>query len=163
MEIVPAREEHLLTIQKIAFDTWPDTYGKLMSEEQFNFMMNWMYSLESLQKQLAHGQVFLLAREQNTEYGFVSYEVNYEGSSKTKIHKLYVLPSSQGKGVGKLLLTHIAEIARSKSNTALILNVKRDNPAVDFYQRVGFSITDTVDIDIGHGFMMHDFVLEKSI
>jgi len=163
MEIQIAQAEHLPIIQKIAFDTWPETYGHLMSKEQFTFMLDWMYSMESLQQQLVKGQVFLLAKEEGQPYGFASYEINYEGSSKTKIHKLYILPSSQGKGVGKLLLQKIKDAARADRNTALILNVKRDNKAIDFYNRMGFTITSTLDIDIGHGFRMEDFIMELEI
>ena len=162
MKIRIAREEDLPIIQKIAHETWPATYGHLMSEEQFSFMMNWMYSLESLRQQQEQGQVFLLAEENGTYYGFASYEAGYQ-ESKTKIHKLYILPASQGKGVGRLLTEHVKAAALANNNSVLTLNVKRDNTALEFYKRVGFTITDTVDIDIGHGYLMRDFVMEMPI
>lgn len=163
MEIQVARIEHLPIIQKIAFDTWPVTYGHLMSKEQFTFMLNWMYSLESLQQQFTSGQIFLLATENEKSYGFASFELNYKGLSKTKIHKLYILPDSQGKGVGKLLVQKIKESALANRNTTLTLNVKRDNQALAFYNRIGFQIIADEDIDIGHGFMMRDYVLELNL
>lgn len=163
MEIHVATKEDLPVVQKIAHDTWPATYGALMSEEQFTFMIDWMYSLKSLEEQFNQGQIFILAIEAGQCYGFASYELNYHHSPKTKIHKLYVLPSSQGKGVGKLLIQEIKDAALAHHHAALILNVKRDNKALDFYNRIGFTITDTVDIDIGHGFMMQDYVMEMNI
>jgi diamine N-acetyltransferase len=163
MKIQVARVEDLPIIQKIAFDTWPATYGHLMSREQFTFMLDWMYSLESLQQQFTDGQVFLLATENNRHYGFASYELNYKGTAKTKVHKLYILPESQGKGVGKLLIEKITEAASANQNRALTLNVKRDNQAIDFYNRVGFQIIANEDIDIGNGFMMKDYIMELEI
>jgi len=163
MEIQIARTEHLPIIQKIAFDTWPATYGHLMSKEQFSYMMEWMYSIESLHQQMVNGQVFLLAIEQDQCYGFASYETDYQGLCKTKVHKIYILHTAQGKGVGKLLMDSIRFAALEKQNSILTLNVKRDNTAIDFYKRIGFAVTESIDIEIGGGYLMRDFVMEKKI
>lgn len=163
MEIITATEQHLPIIRQIAYDTWPETFGSLMSKQQLDFMLDWMYSLESLQKQLANNHIFLLAHEDNHYYGYASYELNYEASRKTKIHKLYILPTSQGRGLGKMFLQKVQDAALAVHNNTLLLNVKRDNKAVEFYKTCGFEITDTVDIEIEHGFQLMDYVMEKKI
>lgn len=163
MEIQIATVADLQAIQKIAINTWPQTYGTLMSTEQLTFMMDWMYNLKSLEKQFSDGQVFILVKTNDQYDGFGSYELNYQNTAKVKIHKLYVLPASQGKGIGNLLVQKIKDIGIRHQQAALILNVKRNNKAVAFYKRMGFTITDTVDLDIGHGFVMDDYVMEMPL
>lgn len=150
-------------IQDLAKAIWPDAYGAILSQEQLEYMMEMMYSLDSLENQLKNNTVFLLAKEENDFIGFASYELNFQNSNKTKIHKLYVLPTIQGKGVGKNLILHIQEIAKKNSNAALILNVNKYNKAKDFYLHNQFEIADSLVVDIGNGYVMDDFVMEKKI
>jgi GNAT superfamily N-acetyltransferase len=156
-------KSQLEIIQDLAKAIWPDTYGAILSKEQLEFMMEMMYSLDSLENQLKNNNVFLLVKEENEFLGFASYELNFNNSNKTKIHKLYILPSIQGKGVGKNLIFYIQEIAKKGNNSALILNVNKYNKAKDFYLHNQFEITDSLVVDIGNGYVMDDFVMEKKI
>jgi ribosomal protein S18 acetylase RimI-like enzyme len=127
-------------------------------------MLEWMYSIPSLSRQiLEKNHVFLLAKIQEEYLGYASYELNYKNSKGTKIHKIYILPAAQGKGVGKALMEKIIDIATQASNHILSLNVNRNNPAVNFYQKIGFQVVGKEDIDIGNGFLMEDFVMEKIV
>jgi GNAT superfamily N-acetyltransferase len=158
-----AKHSQLEIIQDLAKAIWPDAYGEILSSEQLDYMMEMMYSLDSLENQLKNNIVFLLAKEENDFIGFASYELNFQNSNKTKIHKLYVLPTIQGKGVGKNLILHIQEIAKKNYNSALILNVNKYNKAKDFYLHNQFEIADALVVDIGNGYVMDDFVMEKKI
>ncbi len=151
-------------IQYIAHQTWPDTFGKIISSEQIAYMLDWMYSIPALQEQVdIKGHRFLVATKEDEDMGYISYELNYKGSSKTKIHKIYILPSAQGKGIGKALFELVTAFAQQNGNTALLLNVNRQNPAVQFYEKQGFVVVAHENIDIGNGFLMEDYVMEKSL
>lgn len=151
-------------IRDIAQRTWPRTFRRILSMEQIAYMLEWMYSLPSLKEQVEiKGHKFLLAREANDFLGFASFEVNYKGEPVTKIHKLYVLPATQGKGIGKLLMSRISDIAAQQGNSLLSLNVNRGNQAVRFYQSIGFQIVGEENIDIGQGFLMEDYIMQKTL
>jgi ribosomal protein S18 acetylase RimI-like enzyme len=45
----------------------------------------------------------------------------------------------------------------------LELNVNRSNNAVTFYQKFGFTTTSEVDLPIGEGYFMNDYVMQKSL
>ncbi|MGV1012645.1 MAG: GNAT family N-acetyltransferase [Flavobacterium sp.] len=158
-----ATHSQLEIIQDLAKAIWPDAYGAILSQEQLEYMMEMMYSLDSLENQLKNNNVFLLVKEENDFIGFASYELNFQNSNKTKIHKLYILPTIQGKGVGKNLILYIQEIAKKNSSAALILNVNKYNKAKDFYLHNQFEIADSLVVDIGNGYVMDDFVMEKMI
>jgi len=95
--------------------------------------------------------------------GFASFEHNVNHSGKTKIHKIYILSSQQGKGTGKALVDYIEQQALPFGDKALFLNVNKYNSAIQFYQKIGFEITKEEVIDIGNGFVMDDYVMEKQL
>ena len=162
--ITKATEADLSLIQDMAHQTWPQTFSAILSLEQIEFMLDMMYSQEALKAQINEkNHVFLLAREGDDYLGYISYELNYQNEQLTKIHKIYLLPVSQGKGVGRQLIDTVANIAVKQANNRLGLNVNRYNKAVQFYERRGFSIIDQQTIDIGNGFLMDDFVMEKPL
>jgi GNAT superfamily N-acetyltransferase len=164
--LTQATEQDLSIIRDIAYQTWPNTFGEILSPEQISYMLEMMYSLDALKTQIRdQNHVFLLAQdnESNDYLGYASYEFDYKGQLKTKIHKIYLLPASQGKGVGRLLIDEVAKRASIQQNKSLSLNVNKYNKAIQFYERVGFSVVGQEDIDIGNGFLMEDLVMEKPI
>lgn len=164
--ITEATEHDLPIIRDIACQTWPTTFGEILSPSQISYMLDMMYSLDALKTQIKDkNHVFLLAQDAgNKKYlGYISYEFDYEGQSRTKIHKIYLLPASQGKGVGRLLINNVAKLGIEHKNVNLALNVNRFNKAIQFYERMGFTNVGNETIDIGDGFLMEDFVMEKPI
>jgi ribosomal protein S18 acetylase RimI-like enzyme len=164
IEIKNNTDENFTDIRAIAAEVWPIAYGAILSQEQLDYMMEMMYSIPSLQKQVnENGNRFILATKNEIPVGFAGYEFNYNKKPKTKIHKIYILPNQQGKGIGKELIDFIANKAKERHQKGLILNVNKNNVAIRFYERIGFSITKEEVIDIGNGYVMDDYVMEKSI
>ena len=163
MKIVVASQEHLTIIHQLSHSIWPVAYKDVISEGQIDYMLEMMYSLESLEEQLQNNKVFILAEEANEFVGFASYELNFDGFQKTKIHKLYVLPQTQGKGVGKQLVDYITKIASENHNTFLQLAVNKNNKAKEFYVKIGFEIAYEAVFDIGSGYVMDDYIMEKKL
>lgn len=161
--IIPCEIDELKHVQSIAYRTWPDTFGKILSTAQIEYMLNWMYSLETLEKQLKDGHVFFLAEEGGEKLGFTGLELNSQ-PGKTKIHKIYILPSAQGKGIGKALFQKIKQLAKENHQTNLTLNVNKYNQsAIDFYLHSGFEEIRREVIDIGNGYVMDDIVYELKL
>ncbi|MBD0255253.1 MAG: GNAT family N-acetyltransferase [Cytophagales bacterium] len=159
-----AGEADLPTIRRIALRTWPVTFRSILSPAQIDYMLDWLYTEASLHGQLhRQGHTFLLARAGGEPLGFASCEPNYQGTDKTKLHKLYVLPEAHGHGVGRALVDAVTEIAQGHGNAALRLNVNRQNVAIRFYRRLGFEVITEENIPIGNGFLMEDYVMEKVI
>ena len=151
-------------VQSIAHRTWPSTFSNILSPEQIEYMLNWMYSLEMLESQIEKGQTFLLAEENGEELGFAGFELNYSEGPKAKLHKIYLLPEAQGKGAGKALILEVAELARKAGQKSLLLNVNKFNQkAIDFYLRIGFQEIYKEVIDIGNGYVMDDVVMELNL
>lgn len=147
-------------IQNIAHITWPLTYGAILSMKQLEYMLDLFYSEAALQKSLTT-TVFLIAKENDIALGFASYEQHYPVNNCTRIHKIYILPEAQGKGIGSLLIKAIEAAAIKNSSEKLSLNVNRYNSALAFYQQMGFKIVAEEDITLDFGYLMEDYIMEK--
>lgn len=167
-----AGPESISIIQDLAVRTWKVAYSSIISPQQMKYMLELFYSETSLQKQMQEGHQFIIAKENlqlpgyrgnpanNTAIGFASYAVKSSEESNTyRLHKIYIDPTQQGKGIGKLLIGYIINDISSYNAANLELNVNRHNKAMDFYQKIGFKIIKEEDIDIGNGFFMNDYVL----
>ena len=152
------------SIRAIAHEVWPIVYRTILSQEQLEYMMEMIYSISSLQKQANEFKNhFIIATENETPVGFASYELNYNQTLKTKIHKIYILSHQQGKGTGKLLMDYILNQAKQNFQEALLLNVNKYNTSRFFYEKLGFTLVGEEIIDIGNGYVMDDFIMEYLI
>ena len=112
VKLRPLALQELALVQSIARRTWPSTFATILSPEQIEYMLNWMYDLKMLESQLEKGHTFLLAEENGAELGFAGFELNYAEGPKAKLHKIYLLPEAQGNGAGKALILEVANRAR---------------------------------------------------
>ncbi|SFH08773.1 GNAT family N-acetyltransferase [Pedobacter insulae] len=158
-----AKAAEITIINNLAEQIWPQTYSAYISKEQLRFMLDKMYNAEELLTQLQDGHTFIIASENGKDVGFAGFSLIDEQSSTYKLHKLYVLPELHGKGVGKILMNEVVNLAVANGGKSLQLNVNRNNKAKDFYIMAGFKIKETVDLDIGNGFFMNDYVMERSL
>ena len=126
IQITPAGLNDRAFIRSVSERTWPSTYGHIISKEQIDFMLDWMYSDESLATQMNTGCAFYIAssKKDNGDWvaiGFCSVSIVMENTltqietnkveliQSHKLNKLYVLPSAQGSGAGKALLIKAIE------------------------------------------------------
>jgi ribosomal protein S18 acetylase RimI-like enzyme len=163
INITQASGADIPIIQKIASETWWPTYTPLLSKEQIDFMLRTLYSTETLQKVMENGsQAFLLLFDEHGPQGFASYGLRSEDPAVYKLHKLYVLPENHGKGYGRMLIEDVQQRAIANNIYTLDLNVKKDNPARSFYEKLGFRIIREEDIPFGP-YLLSDFVMRLEI
>ena len=124
-------------------------------------MLDLMYSASSLEKQLNDGCCFVVVYDGDEAVGFASYQHLSDG--EYKLHKLYILLSQQGKGTGRFVIEYICDAIKSKSAKTLQLQVNRYNTAKSFYSKLGFIIIAEKKSDIGNGYVMDDYIMEKKI
>ncbi|WP_205502988.1 GNAT family N-acetyltransferase [Rufibacter psychrotolerans] len=149
-------------IRQLAHATWYPTYGEILDKDQIDFMLEEIYSLESLTRQMQEGQTFLLLLDQEKPAAFAAFSLVDPARQLFKLNKLYIHPQFQGKGYGKLLLEEVKNRAKQLGGAKLELNVHRHNPAQHFYHRHGFKIAQVVDIPFGR-FTLNDYIMQLDL
>ena len=165
IDIKKAGMEDWQKIRNIAFETWPVTYGSLMPMEQVHYLLEKLFSWQTIQSQMHEaGHVYLLAESGGVPVGFASCEGPYQGKACLMIHKLYVLPAYQGKGIGVQFLEVLTGIALQNHLTSLRLKVFHLNhKAIRFYEKNGFVKTGIEKTDPGNAFIIEDDVMTKEV
>jgi ribosomal protein S18 acetylase RimI-like enzyme len=153
-----ASEEDISLIRELCMQVWPATYSSILTPEQIDYMLEWMYSPSSLKEQLNKGAIFWILYKGEEPIGYSSFE--NIGVKHYKLHKLYVLPKYQGEGAGGYLLSNIIQHIKDLGGHSLELQVNRFNKAVGFYRQLGFYIREEADFHIGNGYYMNDFIMQ---
>lgn len=151
-------------IHEMAWKVFPLTYKDIITPAQSDFMMEWMYSLDNLKKQMTEEQhTYLLAYEGDTPKGYVS--VQPQAEDLWHLQKINVLPEYQKEHIGKKLFESALNYIKEQHPAPCMveLNVNRNNVAVGFYEHMGMHKVRTEDNDIGDGFFMNDYVMGKEI
>ena len=157
--IYTASKPDLPLIRELAYNIWSVAYKDILSKEQLAYMLAEMHSIEALTKLINEDHQFIIPYEDGIAKGYACYKIH---AGKTRIEKIYILPNEHKKGIGKLLINYIIDKVKTQTNI-LELNVNRQNNAVEFYKRLGFTIVKEVDISICEGYFMNDYVMEKNI
>ncbi len=160
MRIRKGTENDILIIQEISKTTWAVTYN-FLPQGQIEYMLNWMYSSESLKDQMQKGHQFFIAEYEVKIIGFAS--VSKENDQLFKLNKLYVLPKIQRTGAGKALLNEVIHHAKNNGGNELQLQVNRNNTAIEFYLKNRFKILFEADFEIGNGYFMNDYVMSLQL
>jgi diamine N-acetyltransferase len=153
----------IITIEKLAREIWPATYGDILTPAQLNYMLDYFYAPAALENQMTSlNHHFIISLLNNEPVGFASWSL-IDKQGIYKLHKLYVHSKTQGKGIGKKLVDHILGSIMEENAIALRLNVNRHNKARFFYEKSGFAIIGEEDADLGNGVFQNDYIMEKKL
>lgn len=165
VEIRKAGADDVPSIHDLAQIAFRHTYRDILSPEQMEYMMDWMYAPENIMKQFEDGHVYYVLSCSGLPCGYVSVQregVDPQGVEVYHLRKIYVLPSCQGEGLGRILFNRALEHVRAESHgrkARVELNVNRSNKAVSFYRHLGMTLLRQGDFHIGNGFYMNDYIM----
>ena len=169
IDITKASTDDIPVIKGMSSVVFRHTYSTILDNEQIEYMMEWMYSKQSLEKQFSDLHIFFIAWCNGIPVGYMSIQkesITEDNITVYHLHKLYVMPEWQGRGEGELLFKKACEYASENKNTAqarIELNVNRYNKAVGFYLRMGMKIAREGDFPIGEGFYMNDYIMSLEL
>lgn len=156
-----AIERDIPLIRELSYKIWPHTYSAIIPAAQIDYMLKMMYSEDALLGQMKEKHEFIIINDEKVPVGFASFSLLEPGIYK--LHKLYVMPQNQGRGTGRFVIGELLKAIQRKGGVTLHLNVNRNNKAKEFYGKLGFTVIKEEDIDIGNGYFMNDYVMEKKV
>lgn len=162
--IVDSKEDYLIMLN-IVNEVWPLCYKEILSQEQIEYMIHWMYNIDKVKEETKNDSPFFIVSNENDEdIAIVSYDTVPKEDGKVMLHKLYMKKEFWGKSLGQEILTHVTNEAIKAGAKYINIQVNRFNTrAQKAYARNGFTIYKTLCTDIGNGFVMDDYFMKKDL
>ena len=164
VRIAPLAAKEAGYLCALAGEIWRRHYADIIGAAQIEYMLEQRYSPAVVSAELQRGDLWwdqLLVDDQMV--GFASYFLTGKAGAM-KLDKLYVHHAHQRRGYGRMLLDHAVTIARAHGCGTLMLAVNKNNrKAIAAYAKYGFRIADSVVKDIGGGFVMDDYIMQKDV
>lgn len=167
LDFVPVTTpEQLATIEVLAREIWYEFYVPLIGRAQVDYMVERFQTAAAMQTQIDQGYEYFLVRRQDavdswTDIGYCA--VQEQPGRLMFISKFYLHHAARGSGTGRRCMEFIEKLARRRGLSLLWLTVNKGNPSVRAYERLGFRIAADLVMDIGGGYVMDDYRMEKAL
>jgi ribosomal protein S18 acetylase RimI-like enzyme len=163
VQLIPvATAAQVAEVARMAHQVWNEHYVPLIGQAQVDYMLAKFQSPEAMQSQIDSGYGYFQILKSGERIGYASIRHD-AADGRVFISKLYVLAAYRKCGAGRQALELIERMARERGATHLWLTVNKGNPSVRAYERVGFRIVESLVMDIGGGYVMDDYKMEKEI
>jgi ribosomal protein S18 acetylase RimI-like enzyme len=156
-------QNQIAEVVRLAREIWQEHYTPIIGQKQVDYMLDRFQSENAITAQLRDGYEYYLATQDAQNAGYAAINPNPKDAS-LMLSKLYVRSSARGHGLGKRMLQFIEGLCRKRGLKTLWLTVNKNNVnSIAWYSRMGFQNAGSVVQNIGGGFAMDDFRLEKTV
>ena len=162
-EITPViTADQIDTVATLATQIWGEYYPAIISQQQIDYMLEQFQSASAIARQLREERLqYYLLEKAGSTVGYLAVQPQVE---YLFLSKLYVRAEQRGRGHARHALDFAVALASKFGLSKLSLTVNRRNTlALRVYTRLGFIQTGSVVTDIGGGFVMDDYLLEKPV
>lgn len=156
-------EADCAAVAALAREIWTEHYDRIVGRAQVDYMLDKFQSAAAIARQIAEGYVYYLAA---ADYGPAGYFalVPDRRSSSALLSKIYVRKDQRGSGLGKSMLAEADRLCREAGVSTIWLTVNKHNSdSIAWYEHVGFAKTGPIVQDIGGGFVMDDYRMERTV
>ncbi|WP_415406123.1 GNAT family N-acetyltransferase [Sulfurovum sp. CS9] len=156
-------EQQIADVTYLAREIWQEHYVSIVGQQQIDYMLEKFQCEQAIAKQLTNGYEYYSVTYNGRSIGYMAATSNMSDTS-LMISKIYVRKSDRSCGLGKQMLEFVEELCRQRRIKKIWLTVNKNNRhSIEWYSRMGFINNGPIVQDIGGGFVMDDFKMEKVI
>lgn len=153
----------IATIVALAREIWHQHFTPIIGTPQVEYMLEKFQSVEAISTQLETGMEYYIATLDKKPVGYTGLLPDIENNTMM-ISKIYLRENNRRAGIGTHLLNFIENECKDRELGKIWLTVNRFNHApIEWYSKKGFKTVDEVKMDIGNGFFMDDYIMEKQL
>jgi ribosomal protein S18 acetylase RimI-like enzyme len=150
-------------VSRLAREIWDEHYPGIIGQDQVDYMVAKFQSVDAIGEQIAAGYEYYLILHHDAAVGYLAVVPEPE-TSTLLLSKIYVRKQSRGLGIGKSALRLAEAVCRKRGLRAIRLTVNKHNiRSIRWYEHMGFTNSGPTVRDIGGGFLMDDFLMEKPV
>ncbi len=148
-------------LEALAKEIWTQHYADIITMDQIRYMLENFQSAEAIVQDMQSGAVYDIAYADGEPCG---YSAAVPDGTALFLSKLYVRQSCRGLGIARAMVSRIEQRAKASGLLHLSLKCNKYNTgSLAAYERLGFSVAYACVTDIGNGFIMDDYALEKAL
>lgn len=148
-------------VEMLATKIWHEHYPQIIGKEQVDYMLAKYQSSPAIKRQIKDGISYYLLFDKNHPVGYFSYHFE---QGALFLSKIYVIKEVRGSGIGAKAMEFIASKAIEQSSDKVRLAVNKFNSGtIEVYKKFGFETVGSIEKNIGAGFIMDDYIMEKSL
>lgn len=157
------KNKEIMAVAELADEIWRQHFTSIIGEDQVNYMLDKFQSPGAISGQVESGAEYYLVTVGVQPVAYLCL-IPEPADGKMMLSKIYVKQEARGTGVGNLILKFAEAECNNHDINTLWLTVNRfNNDTVKWYRQKGFNVVDEVKKDIGGGFYMDDFIMEKQV
>ncbi len=155
--------EEIAAVVRLARAVWREHYAAIVGLAQVDYMLDKFQSAAAIRDQLEHGFEYYRIVADGVDAGYVAVVLDAD-PAVLFLSKIYVAKSFRGRGLGAQALAMVESRCRGLGGRIIRLTVNRHNRnSIAWYESKGFVNAGPLVQDIGNGFVMDDFVMEKCV
>lgn len=148
-------------ISELAHTIWHEHYIKIITIEQIEYMLEKYNAVQRIEKHTQQGALFFLLTYDDVPVGYLAIKPE---TGFLYISKLYVLKAYRGLKIAKKTMLYVDAKAIEMGLQVVKLHVNKYNSnSLKAYEKMGYVNVESVITDIGSGFIMDDYLMEKKI
>lgn len=151
--------ENIPVLRQLAREIQIPYFTPMIGETQITYMLDLFLSESAIQDQLKKGYQYRLVYSDGVLCGY--FGICPEGD-KLFLSKFYLKENFRGQGIGKAMMEEVCRLGNGLNSVYLTVNKQNHGP-IAVYKALGFSVTDSVETDIGQGYIMDDYIMEKPL
>jgi len=162
IEIIEVSDEASINkTERLAKEIWRQHYLPIIGKDQVEYMLEKFQSKQAIYEQIQNGFIYYLIKINDDYLGYLSV-LPKEDTGELFLSKIYIRLEQRGKGYGNMTMDFVESLARRRNLNRITLTVNKHNAdSIKAYQKMGFRIVDSIVQDIGDGFIMDDYGMEK--
>jgi diamine N-acetyltransferase len=153
--------DQIAKVVRLAREIWQEHYVPIIGRKQVDYMLEKFQSEKAVIEQLTDFYEYYIVIHQGQSVGYVAVVPNRRESTLL-ISKIYIRKSERGHHLGKTTLRFVENLCLQRGIKVILLTVNKNNAhSIAWYLRMGFRNAGPTISDIGGGFVMDDFIMEK--
>ena len=163
IKIIEVRSDRSIeAVEMLANEIWREHYTSIIGKAQVKYMLEQFQSRSAISDQIKNGILYYLLSEEEGDYiGYLCLKIT---DQEVFLNRMYIKSDRRGKGFGRQAICFVEEMAKKRKCPKITLRVNKNNTdSIKAYEKNGFKNLGSIVADIGHGFIMDDFKMEKKI
>ncbi len=154
-------EDHIQKVESLAKEIWTEHYTPIIGKAQVDYMLDRFQSQQAISEQIRSGFLYFLMKSGDENIGYIGVQPR---GNELFLSKIYIKSSQRSRGYGKRAIHFAERFAREKRLRKISLTVNKNNrDSIKAYEKIGFKNVGSLIQEIGNGFIMDDYRMEKSV